>query len=153
VRLADDLKELVGLFVSLDVEFVVVGAFALGYHKLPRYTGDLDLFVRNSKSNAERIVSALDEFGFGSLGLTVEDFQAQDLIVQLGVEPNRVDLITQISGVSFAEAWTARELGDLDGISVSFLSLDLLSRNKEASGRDKDLVDLKAIRRRLQSDT
>ena len=85
MRLADDLKEFVENLRSNKVEFIVVGAFALGFHRLPRYTGDLDIFVRNSTENAERIVAAIEQFGFGSLGLAPSDFESDDQIVQMGV--------------------------------------------------------------------
>ena len=148
MRLADDLKEFVELLNSNKVDYIIVGAFALGYHKLPRYTGDLDIFVSNSLENAQRILAVLNQFGFGSLELTVSDFQSKDTVVQLGMPPNRIDLLTFISGVSYADAALEAELGAIDGIPVRFLSLRHLIENKRATGRPKDLADIEAIEKR-----
>ncbi|MBI1755989.1 MAG: hypothetical protein HYR64_02655 [Fimbriimonas ginsengisoli] len=149
MRLAADLREFVELLRSNEVEFVVVGAVALGFHKLPRYTGDLDLFVRNSRKNAERIVESIRLFGFESLGLTATDFESDDAVVQIGIAPNRIDILTRLSGVGFAEAWEHREEDLLDGIPVAFISASNLIKNKLATGREQDLVDVKALRKRL----
>jgi hypothetical protein len=147
MRLADDLREFVGLLLSKKVEFLIVGAYALAFHKTPRYTGDIDIFVNNSAENAARIIEALKDFGFGSLGLTNEDFESGDQVVQLGIAPNRIDLLTKISGVSFEEAWPDRQEGELDGLHVPFLSAPHMVRNKLSSARDKDLVDAKKLQR------
>jgi hypothetical protein len=130
VNLAGDLKEFIELLNSEQVEYIIVGAFALGLHKLPRYTGDIDLLVSNSPPNAQCLALATDKFGFGSPGLKAIDFEGDDTIIQLGMPPNRIDLITNISGVSFAEAWANKEKGILDRIPVYFLSLMDLIRNK-----------------------
>lgn len=130
---------------ELDVHFLVVGAFAVAYHGYARYTADIDLFVENSEQNAERLLKAIKQFGFGSLGLTQEDFLQDDQVVQLGVAPNRLDLMTHISGVTFAEAWDLREFGDIGGLRVPFISRDMLKRNKAASGRAQDLADLEYL--------
>jgi len=90
-------------------------------------------------------LQAIQEFGFGDLNLTVEDFLQKDQIVQLGVSPNRIDVMTVLSGVSFDEAWGSRELGELDGLSVPFISRDMLKRNKIACGRLQDLADLEYL--------
>ena len=121
---------------------MIVGAFALAYHGHPRYTGDIDFFVEASTENAERISQVLDEFGFANIGVAKEDFTAPDQVVQLGVDPNRMDLMTSITAVTFEEAWATREYTDLDGVSVPFISKELLKRNKAAVGRKQDLADL-----------
>lgn len=112
---------------------------------MPRSTGDIDFFVRASPDNADRLVRVLDEFGFRSLGIQREDFLAPDRIVQLGIDPYRIDIITGISAVSFDEAWNERVNGDIEGLPATFLSLRLYRRNKRASGRVKDLADLEAL--------
>lgn len=145
MNLQKDLKEFVELLSALDVHFLVVGAFAVAYHGYPRYTADIDLFVDKSDENAERLLMAIHQFGFGGVGLTKEDFLREDQVIQLGVAPNRIDLMTSISGVSFDEAWNSRELGDLAGLSIPFISLDMLKRNKAASGRSQDLADLEHL--------
>ena len=145
MKLHKDLKEFVELLNTLDVHFVIVGAFALAHHGYPRYTGDIDLFVENSIENAERILDALRQFGFADIGLTKEDFVAKDQVVQLGVAPNRIDILTFLSGVSFEEAWASREWGEIGGLRVPFISRDMLKRNKLASGRPQDLADLERL--------
>src|SRR5690349_12559563 len=109
MKLQKDLNEFVELLSALDVHFVVVGAFAVAYHGYPRYTADIDLFIERSEQNAERLLQA-DQFGIANIGLTHEDFLQEDLVVQLGVAPNRIDIMTRISGVTFDEVWNTREL-------------------------------------------
>ena len=145
MNLQKDLREFVELLNELDVHFLVVGAFAVAYHGYARYTADIDLFVDNSEENAERLLKAINQFGFGSVGLTKEDFQQNDQVVQLGVAPNRLDLMTHISGVTFADAWDSREFGDIGGLRVPFISREILKRNKAASGRTQDLADLEHL--------
>ena len=124
------------------LRYVIVGAFALAHHGRSRYTGDIDFFIESSTQNAALIGQVLEEFGFVNLGIAEEDFTAPDQVVQLGVEPNRMDLMTSISGVAFEEAWNTREYGDLDGLKVPYISRELLKRNKAAVGRKQDLADL-----------
>ena len=140
-----DFKELLELLNSRHVEYLLVGAYALAFHGVPRYTGDLDVFVRSDPANAKRIISALAEFGFGSLGLKPEDFERPNQIVQLGVPPVRIDLITGITGVSWDEAAADAVPADLDNVPVRFISRKHLVMNKRATGRKKDLADLEAL--------
>jgi len=145
VRLDKDLREFIELLNSHHVEYVVVGAHALAFHGHPRYTGDLDLLVSPSEENARRVVAALVDFGFASFGLTVADFSTPDHIIQLGHPPNRIDLLTSISGVTFAEVWDSRETSTLDGIPVGYIGRKAFVRNKIASGRVKDAADVEAL--------
>jgi predicted nucleotidyltransferase len=145
-RLAQDWREFIELLNLHQVKYLVVGGFAVGYHGYPRTTGDIDFFVEVSADNAHRIKSAIDAFGFGSLGLTSEDFQQENRIIQLGYPPNRIDIITSISGVTFAQAWADRIEAELDGIRVMFIGKDTLLVNKAAAGRSKDQADLDALR-------
>ncbi len=145
MNLEADLREFVELLNALKVRYIVVGAFAVAYHGYPRYTGDIDLFVDRSPANAEQIVNAIEQFGFGGLGLSIEDFLQEDQVIQLGVAPNRVDLLTFLSGVSFQEAWATREQAEIDGLSVPMISKEMLKRNKAASGRSQDLADLEHL--------
>lgn len=142
MKLERDLREFIELLNARDVRYVVVGAFALAHHGRPRYTGDIDFFVESSAQNAERLSQVLKQFGFANIGVVKEDFTAPDQVVQLGVAPHRMDLMTSISGVAFAEAWNTREYGDLDGLQVPYISRELLKRNKIAVGRKQDLADL-----------
>ena len=141
MNLQKDLREFVELLNAHDVHFVIVGAFALAYHGHARYTSDIDLFIEKSSKNAERILRALRDFGFGDIGITQEDLAQKDQVVQLGVAPNRIDLLTVLSGVSFQEAWSSREIGEIGEIKVPFISRALLKQNKLATGRSQDLVD------------
>lgn len=142
MKLDADLREFIELLNASDVRFLVVGAYALAYHGHPRYTGDIDLLVEPSQENAQLIEQVLGRFGFAGTGLTAEDFNSTDRVVQLGVEPNRIDLMTSISGVGFDEAWLTREYGEIDGLRLAFISKDLLKRNKAAVGRKQDLADI-----------
>jgi len=143
--LEKDLREFVELLNALNVRYVVVGAFAVAYHGYPRYTGDIDLFVESSEENAERLVQVIERFGFGDLNLSVEDFLHEDQVIQLGVAPSRIDLLTFLSGVTFQEAWSTRENGEINGLMVPFISKEMLKRNKTASGRMQDLADLQRL--------
>jgi hypothetical protein len=140
-----DYRELFESFNSHGVEFLVVGAYALGFHGHPRYTGDIDILLGISGENPSRILKALESFGFGSLGLTEADFRAPDQVVQLGVPPVRADLLTSISGVSWDEALAGSVAGDYGGIPVRYLGRAELIRNKKATGRMKDLSDLESL--------
>jgi hypothetical protein len=141
-NLQSDLKEFIALLNSHAVEYLVVGGHAVAFHGHPRFTGDIDFFVRPTAENAARVLDAIREFGFGSLELTVEDFTTPERIVQLGRPPNRIDILTSISGVEFDDAWSGRVPANLDEQAVHFLGFDALVRNKKASGRAKDQSDV-----------
>jgi hypothetical protein len=145
MNLEDDLREFVELLNALNVHYVVVGGFAVAHHGHPRYTGDLDLFIERSPENAERLVQVIEGFGFADLDLTADDFLQEDLVIQLGVPPNRIDLLTDLSGVSFEETWATREQVHMGGVSVPVISKELLKRNKTATGRSQDLADLERL--------
>jgi hypothetical protein len=140
--LTKDSREFIEYLRSNKVEFLIVGALAVSWHGFPRYSGDIDFFVRPDRANALRLMNALEQFGFGNLGITLDDLSAKERVIQLGVEPNRIDLMTSISGVSFDEAWESRVPGSIDGLEVNFIGRDVLIRNKRASGRSKDLIDI-----------
>ena|SRR5437870_8819737 len=116
-RLPKDLREFIELLNSHDVRYLIVGGYAVAYHGYPRTTGDIDFFLEVSEENAAKMEAVLIDFGFGGLGLTRQDFLKPDQIIQLGYPPNRIDLLTAISGVSFAEAWEARVRDELDSLS------------------------------------
>lgn len=124
----------------------MVGGYAVAFHGHPRLTGDIDFFVRATPDNAQRILDVLRAFGFGSLDVKIDDLVANDRILQLGRPPNRIDILTSISGVSFDEAWSSRVSGDLGDRRVQFLGWDALIQNKLASSRDKDLLDVKKLK-------
>jgi hypothetical protein len=143
--LAKDLSEFIRSLNSHAVEYLVVGGYALTFHGVPRFTGDIDLLVRPSRENAARLEQVLAEFGFRSLGLSAADFLEPESVIQLGRPPNRIDLLTSITGVEFAQAWEARVAGELGGLPVQFLGREALIRNKRATARPQDLADLEAL--------
>lgn len=145
MRLQKDLREFIELFNSNGVEYLIVGGYALAFHGRPRYTGDIDLLVVPTSENSRRIVAALHEFGFRVAGLQADDFTKAGQVIQLGRPPNRIDLLTSISGVAAADAWARRVAGELDGLPVFFLHRDHLIVNKRATGRLQDRADLEAL--------
>ena len=140
-----DFRELFESFNARDVEFLVVGGYALAFHGAPRFTGDMDLFINRGRENVKRILAALRDFGFASLNLTAEDFETPDRVVQLGVPPVRVDIVTSIDGVSWKEAWDGKTRGTCGAVPVYFISRREFVANKKAVGRRKDLADLEAL--------
>jgi hypothetical protein len=145
MTLSKDLREFIESLNSHNAEYLVVGAYALAYHGSPRYTGDVDFFIRPSADNAQRLEGVLRAFGFGSLGLTAADFIDKFQVVQLGHPPNRIDLTTGLTGVSFDEAWQVREAAHLDGLPVHFIGRREFVKNKRATARLKHLADLEAL--------
>ncbi|ACU88940.1 nucleotidyl transferase AbiEii/AbiGii toxin family protein [Desulfomicrobium baculatum] len=145
MELQNDFKELLELFNAHDVQYLIVGGYALAYFGAPRYTGDIDIFVKSDSKNASLILKALSDFGFGSAGLKLEDFTNTNNIIQLGYPPVRVDIMTSISGVSWEDAYNNREEGKYGDVRVYFIGLNQYIQNKRASGRKKDLADLEAL--------
>jgi hypothetical protein len=143
--LPSDFKELLELFNARKVEYLIVGGYALAFHGAPRYTGDIDLFVKPTPENATLILAALEEFGLGSLDLSVEDFVGPNKVVQLGVPPVRVDIITSVSGVSWEKADVGKVLGRYAETPVFFISREDFLANKRATGRAKDAADIEAL--------
>lgn len=144
-KLQTDLREFIELLNSHDVEYVVVGGHAVAFHGHPRFTGDIDFFVRMTSLNVQRLLAVLDEFGFGSLGITEHDLLKPKRVIQLGHPPNRIDILTSISGVEFDAAWESRVGSVMDDQAVSILGWNELLKNKKAAGRPKDLADLKKL--------
>lgn len=137
-----DFREMLSCLRDEGVEFIVVGAYALAAHGLPRATGDIDIWVRNSLENARRVMSALSKFGAPMSELSDDDFTSADRVVQFGVEPCRIDLLTGIDGVEFEEAWENKVGVMVDGLEIHVLSRDDLLKNKRAAGREKDRGDI-----------
>ena len=142
-----DQRDFLELLRRHDARVLVVGAHALAFHAKPRYTKDIDLFIDATAENARRIVAAIGEFGFGALGITEADLASEHRVLQLGVPPNRIDLMTSIDGLSFEDAWQSRVEGTFGGVPVCFIGKDALMRNKAAAGRAQDLADLELLRR------
>ena len=140
-----DFEELLASFNARGVEYLIVGGYALAFHGVPRFTGDLDLLVKAGHGNASRILEALGDFGFDSVDLTPADFERADHVVQLGVPPVRVDLITSITGVTWEQAASGRVEGRYGDVRVSYLGRKELVANKRATARKRDLADLEAL--------
>ena len=142
-----DFLDLLRAFVAADVRFMIVGAYALAVHGHPRATGDLDVWVEATPENAGRVVAALTAFGAPMGEISVRDFQTAGIVYQIGIPPRRVDILTELTGITFAEAWperVRRPFGDLD---VDFIGKSEFIRNKRATGRAKDLADIEDIDR------
>ncbi len=144
-KLQADLREFIGLLNSQNVEYLVVGGHAVAFHGYPRFTGDIDFLIRTTPVNARRVLRVLDVFGFGELGIGERDLLEAGRIVQLGQPPNRIDLLTSISGVDFESAWESRVQTTMDDQPVHLIGWDALVRNKRASGRQKDLADVEKL--------
>jgi len=145
MALPQDWKEFIELLNSHRVDYVVVGAIAVSYHAYPRNTGGLDVLIRPTLENAQGVARAMSDFGFASLGLQPQDFIEPGKFIQLGVRPRRIDLLNQVSGVDFEEIWQSRVVAEIDGVPVPLIGRDSLIKNKRASGRDKDRVDLRML--------
>lgn len=145
--LNDDFRDMLRALSETGAEFVVVGAHALSVHGVPRATGDLDLFVRPTPDNAARVVAALRRFGapLEAHGLTEDDLATAGTVYQLGLPPRRIDLLTSIDGVRFEEAWTTRVERDVAGVKVPFIGRDAFVRNKLATGRARDRLDVELL--------
>jgi hypothetical protein len=140
-----DFKKLLKLLNAHKAEFIIVGAYALAFHGVPRLTGDMDILVKPDSKNAEKILVALEESGFGSLDLTISDFQDPDKVVQLGVAPVRVDFVTSLTGLSWQEVFLGKVQATYGDVPVYYLGRKELISNKKTLGRKKDLADIEAL--------
>ena len=145
MNLNPDFHEFVKSFVAHNVRFLIIGGYAVAAHGHPRYTKDLDVWVWADSENSDRILAALDSFGFGNVGLTAEDFEAPNSIIQLGNEPLRIDILTTATGLNFMDAYENRMLVSIGDVQVPFVSLDDLRANKLSTGRLQDLADVDAL--------
>ena len=143
--LPDDFREFLQCLNARKVEYLVLGGHAVSFHGYPRFTHDVDLFIRPELDNAERLLEALGDFGFGAIKLTAEEF-TRPVTVGLGHAPDQIDLMTYIKGVDLEQAWAKREAGLLDGVNVEFISKEQLIANKLAVGRPEDLADVARLR-------
>ena len=143
--LTPDFKEFAALLNSNAVEYLIVGGYALAAYGHPRYTGDLDFWVGADPANADRLLAALDQFGFGAVGIAKRDLTESNRVIQLGYPPGRIDLLTSIDGVEFAPCFARRMTVAIDGINLHFISLEDFKANKKAVGRLQDLADLQAL--------
>ena len=140
-----DFKDMLSALAAAKVDFLVVGAYAMAVHGHPRATGDLGIWVRSDSQTAPKVFRALGEFGAAMHDLTVEDLATPGVVFQIGVEPSRIDILTAISGVRFADAWKRRLGVDVDDLSIFVISRDDLIINKKACGRPKDIADVATL--------
>mgnify|MGYP003606955284 FL=1 len=145
MKLPQDFRKFLELFNAKGVEYMIVGSYALAYYGAPRYTGGIDLFVRLTEANAHRIMGALTEFGFTFANLTWNDFVKDDTVIQLGVPPVRIDILTFLSGMDWDTASSHKVQDAIDGIPVFVIGRQDYLVNKKASGRAKDLADIEAL--------
>jgi hypothetical protein len=144
--LNEDYKEMLQILLSNKVEFLVVGAYAMGAYGYPRATGDLDIWVEASPGNSEKIYRSLSKFGAPLSDITETTFSEEGIIFQIGVAPRRIDIITKIDGVDFGKAYSDKQEIEVEGIKIPFLSKEDLIKNKESTGREKDQLDAKYLR-------
>ena len=140
-----DFKEFIELLNKHKVEFIIVGGYALAFHGAPRFTGDIDFFVKPETNNAKKILAALDEFGFAELDISLEDLSTPKKVIQLGVPPVRIDIITSITGVEWEDANASKIDSSLGGVPVYFIGQKEFIKNKKSTGRYKDLSDIDAL--------
>jgi hypothetical protein len=145
ITIPNDFKELLELLNSHKVDYMIVGAYALALHGHPRFTGDLDIYVKPDPQNASQILATLKEFGFGSLELEERDFTESHRVIQLGMPPVRIDLLTSLTGLTWDDAISGQLKGELDGVPVFFLGKPEYVRNKKALGRHKDIADAETL--------
>ncbi|HKI17363.1 MAG TPA: DUF6036 family nucleotidyltransferase [Isosphaeraceae bacterium] len=142
IPLPPDFKEFLRLLNSLHVEYLLIGGYAVSYHGYPRSTADMDVWISISPENAQKLVAALQAFGFGTTNVATDLFLHPDQITRMGHPPFRIEIMTSVSGLDFAEAYAKRVVDVIEGIPVSLINLEHLKINKRASGRLKDLADL-----------
>jgi hypothetical protein len=147
MRIEKDFKEFIELLNKNSVRYLIVGGYAFSFHAEPRFTKDIDFFVESSEGNAERLLNVLAGFGFKNIGLEKNDFIKSENIIQLGVPPVRIDLMTSVTGLDFAAAWENRVTGNYGDIPAFFISKSDLIRNKMAVGRKQDLSDIDRLQK------
>jgi hypothetical protein len=140
-----DFREFIASLNSNNVKYLVLGGYAIAFHGHPRYTKDLDIWLESSEENAAKVMTALEEFGFGGLGISQGDLLTRGMVVQLGQPPNRIDLINSPDGVQFAECYPVRTEVEIDGLTIAVIDVENLKNNKKASGRLQDLADLEKL--------
>ena len=140
-----DYKEFLLLLNRNKVEYLVVGGYAVAFHGYPRYTGDIDIWINSSKDNAERLVKAIDEFGFDAEPLKILDFEQEVIAFHLGTPPVRIDIMNRIAGVKFSECYSRKLELEIEGMPINYIAFQDLITNKKASGRYKDLSDIENL--------
>jgi predicted nucleotidyltransferase len=145
LHLAPDYKEFIELLNSKGIKYIIVGGYAVAWHGYPRFTGDIDFWIAISKENAQKSIEALKEFGFGSLNISNDDFLQDDFVLQLGYPPVRIDMLTSLTGLNFDECYPKAIKTEIDGVNAYIIDKESLIKNKRATGRDRDLGDIKEL--------
>ncbi len=149
--LNEDYKEMLQLLSEEQVDFMIVGAYALGTHGYPRATGDIDIWVKPNDINSRKLYKALARFGAPLEQIEIDDFSMEGIIFQIGVIPRRIDIITKIDGVTYEEADEDKIIIEVEGLKIPVISLDKLIKNKMSTGREKDELDIKTLRKKKNS--
>jgi len=145
IELHPDFKELLRLLNSHNVRYLLVGGYAVGYHGYPRATGDMDIWIEMSESNSQKVASAFRDFGMPNEAISKSLFLEKNKVIRMGLLPVRLEVITSATGVVFNECYSNREVIEIDGIPINFISLQDLKKNKYAAGRHKDMEDLEHL--------
>jgi hypothetical protein len=145
MALNPDFREFIASLNRREVRYLIVGGYAVAFHGYPRYTKDIDIWIDSERENAEKLLQAIKDFGFEALDLQAEDFLVPGYVIQLGYPPNRIDLLTSIKGVEFAECYDSRIEIEIEGTCLSFIDVKNLKRNKRATGRLQDLADVENL--------
>ena len=147
MRVENDFKKFIGLLNEHKVRYLIIGGFAYSFYAEPRFTKDIDFYIDTSSVNANKLLRVLEKFGFKDVGLTKDDFQQPEQIIQLGNAPLRIDIVTSIDGVNFKEAWNNRTSGKYGNLNAKFISKSDLIKNKKATGRAQDIADLEKLKK------
>ncbi len=145
MKKSEDFKEFIKLLNDHECRYLIVGGYALSFHSQPKFTKDIDFWIDPQPDNAEKIIKVLSDFGFGQLDITIDDLTDPNKVIQLGMEPLRIDLLTSIDGLTFEMAYENRVIGNYFDIKANIISQEDLILNKKSSGRKKDLYDLSWI--------
>lgn len=145
MRVEKDYEEFLSLLNKHSVKYCIIGAFAVAFHAKARYTKDIDILIEPSRDNASRMLSAIENFGFGELNITLEDFTHEGNILQLGFEPIRIDILNKLEGLKFQDIWKNRVIGEYGSEKVNFIGLDDLIKSKRISNRPSDKLDLEIL--------
>lgn len=143
--LHEDFKELLILLENNEVEYLLIGGYAVSFYGYPRYTGDMDIWYNSNRVNSQKLLNVLEQFGFASINLNIEDFMEENSIIQIGYPPIRVDFVNKIDGLLFEESYQKRSYKTFDNINFKIINLEDLKINKKASGRLRDLDDLEHL--------
>jgi predicted nucleotidyltransferase len=143
-----DLREFIGLLNEKGVKYLVIGGYAVAYHGYPRYTKDIDIWIWLNEENAQKVIETIKAFGMASMHILVDDLLNPDSVIQLGMPPNRIDILTDLETLDFETCYAQKETASLDGLDIAFLDFDNLIKSKLAAGRPQDKVDAKKLRER-----